>query len=122
MAVRCVERRCARYLAEIPELGHVCMAFPEGIPECILNGEDLHAERAPEQTNDFVYLKDHTPYESRLRALAKRVIGREAALTAPLDEVLAAVRGDERLWQVWTSTYPEYQNGDPDAGKPWPRR
>ena len=120
MAVKCVERKCALYFGEIPDGRHLCMAFLGGIPARILEGDDLHLERAPDQTGDGVYTRYMMPYESHLRALAKRAIGWEAALTAPLPKCLAAVEADPVLWEVWTTTHPEYQNGDPDAGKPWP--
>lgn len=35
-----------------------CKAFPEGIPEEISIGENLHTEPLPEQGNDLVYVKN----------------------------------------------------------------
>jgi hypothetical protein len=34
---------------------HTCLAFPEGIPEEILKGENRHSNPLPEQGNDIVF-------------------------------------------------------------------
>lgn len=39
------------------ELGFGCKAFPEGIPNEILDGSNKHTKPLPEQLNDLVYQK-----------------------------------------------------------------
>jgi hypothetical protein len=34
---------------------YTCMAFPEGIPEVILKGVNIHSKPLPEQGNDIVF-------------------------------------------------------------------
>ncbi len=34
---------------------YTCLAFPEGIPEEILKGENIHSKPLPEQGNDIVF-------------------------------------------------------------------
>ncbi len=41
---------CKNYIAD-----GKCLAFPKGIPEGILRGEDDHSEPLPEQGNDIVF-------------------------------------------------------------------
>lgn len=41
---------CKNYLGELK-----CAAFPEGIPEIILNGENDHSEPLKDQENDIVF-------------------------------------------------------------------
>jgi hypothetical protein len=47
--------RCKHILNEKP--GYFCKAFPEGIPEEILTGDNNHSKPLPEQTNDIVFEK-----------------------------------------------------------------
>lgn len=44
---------CKHYLGDL-----VCTAFPEGIPEEILKGENDHSKPLPQQFNDNVFEKD----------------------------------------------------------------
>jgi hypothetical protein len=41
---------CKNYLK-----GLTCKAFPEGIPEEILNGDNNHSKPLPDQENDIVF-------------------------------------------------------------------
>ena len=64
----CFERRCVHYIGvsqnvfsnyishgtEEPER-HVCLAFPEGIPDQIAYGDNLHLTPLPNQGNSIVY-------------------------------------------------------------------
>lgn len=60
----CFKRGCKHYqgiaqpdgteLSECP----VCRAFPDGIPEEILDGTNDHSEPLPEQTNIITYEKE----------------------------------------------------------------
>ncbi len=40
--------------------GLICAAFPNGIPDEILFGDNEHLEPLPNQGNDFIYKKDRT--------------------------------------------------------------
>ena len=58
---RCSERSCKHYLGIIqPDNTEMtetcnCNAFPEGIPEEIAYGDNLHLEPLPEQKNEIFY-------------------------------------------------------------------
>lgn len=41
---------CKNYLID-----NICSAFPKGIPEEILTGENDHSEPLPDQNNDIVF-------------------------------------------------------------------
>lgn len=42
--------KCKNYFGDL-----TCQAFPEGIPEIILNGENPHREPLPNQDNTIVF-------------------------------------------------------------------
>jgi len=58
---RCSVRRCKHLIGVGPEEEDedvelcVCTAFPDGIPDEIAYGNDLHLTRHPKQQNDIVY-------------------------------------------------------------------
>lgn len=58
---RCYDRNCAHFTGVRQDDGleeterNVCRAFPDGIPDRIAYGTDLHLVPAPEQDNDTVY-------------------------------------------------------------------
>lgn len=60
-APKCWERKCKHFLGvkqdEDGELNErvVCKAFPDGIPEEIAYGDNLHEKPLPDQGNDIVY-------------------------------------------------------------------
>ncbi|MCF8450211.1 MAG: hypothetical protein K9G49_10115 [Taibaiella sp.] len=45
---------CKHYIGNLS-----CLAFPEGIPEEILNGENNHSKPLPEQFDDIVFEKEN---------------------------------------------------------------
>ena len=57
----CNERNCVHFLGVIQPDGteiserYVCEAYPNGIPDDITNGYDLHLEVRNDQDNDIVY-------------------------------------------------------------------
>ena len=38
---------------------YTCLAFPDGIPEEILKGENRHSKPLPEQKNDLIFKLKH---------------------------------------------------------------
>ena len=65
----CVKRNCGHYAGgdnksdpfnESAER-HVCLAFPNGIPDRIAHGEDLHLEIADDQVGEVVFEIDTIP-------------------------------------------------------------
>ena len=59
----CYERKCLHYLGinqpdgtEASEHPY-CPAFPDGIPEEIVNGSDSHTSVRSDQTGTFVYIQ-----------------------------------------------------------------
>ena len=48
-------QRCAHYLGDLE-----CLAFPDGIPEEILDGDNNHSKPLPDQDNDIVF-EEFTP-------------------------------------------------------------
>ena len=64
IAPKCFERGCKHYLGveqpdgtEMTER-NVCKAFPEGIPDVILSGKNLHTVPLAEQHNSIVFEKE----------------------------------------------------------------
>jgi len=61
----CGQRKCRFYQGvkdldeEIgePSEAHVCDAYPDGIPDVIVDGEDLHDKVRSDQNNDIVFEK-----------------------------------------------------------------
>lgn len=58
---RCWERGCIHYQGveqsdgtEATEV-HVCAAFPDGIPEEILEGDDLHLEERGDEVDETIF-------------------------------------------------------------------
>ena len=58
---RCFERECVHFKGvlqpdgtEMTEVNY-CRAFPNGIPDDIAYGENLHLELHPKQTTSYVY-------------------------------------------------------------------
>lgn len=46
---KCLVRECKWYIRPVGDKGiHVCQAFPQGIPDEIANGDNLHTEPYPE--------------------------------------------------------------------------
>lgn len=43
-------QNCINYLSELK-----CLAFPDGIPDIILNGESDHSKPLPKQDSNIVY-------------------------------------------------------------------
>ncbi len=66
----CFKRMCRFYggviMKEETGLRHVCIAFPEGIPEEIWQGRSRHLESFPEQRNDVVFQKAVTYQEMEM--------------------------------------------------------
>lgn len=58
-----------RYLEEYP----VCPAFPQGIPNEILSGENGHTEQHPDQVGSFVFKPVHLKV---VRVWCKKIFGR----------------------------------------------
>ena len=46
---------CVHLKIEQTEFKYYCLAFPYGIPDEILNGENDHSKPLPGQENDIVY-------------------------------------------------------------------
>lgn len=63
MNFRCFERKCIHFLRIEQRDGTeeseqvVCKAFPDGIPDEIAFGNNLHKEKYPGQKNDYLYEK-----------------------------------------------------------------
>lgn len=63
-APKCFERQCKHYLGVSQPDGTemtercVCRAFPQGIPDDIVLGKNLHKVPTPEQENDIVFEKE----------------------------------------------------------------
>jgi hypothetical protein len=61
---KCFGRKCKHFLGVIQpdetEESEVvnCEAFPNGIPDEIAYGDNLHTEPLPEQSNDIVYERE----------------------------------------------------------------
>lgn len=63
-SAKCYDRGCIFYKGvekpdgtEMTEQ-HVCHAYPDGIPEEIVMGEDLHMEVREDQDNDIIFEKN----------------------------------------------------------------
>lgn len=60
----CSTRNCKHYLGIIQPDGselterNFCTAFPDGIPDEIAYGDDLHTEIHPDQDNDIVFERE----------------------------------------------------------------
>ena len=50
----CFKRMCRCY-GGFGGVQHVCNAFPKGIPDEIITGENEHLTALPEQINDIIY-------------------------------------------------------------------
>jgi hypothetical protein len=51
---RCFERMCRHY-GGFGRVQDVCIAFPKGIPDEIITGENEHLMALPEQINGIIY-------------------------------------------------------------------
>ena len=60
----CYKRNCKYYIGVIQPDGtelteiNVCKAYPDGIPNEIAYGNDLHLHKRKDQDNDLVYTKE----------------------------------------------------------------
>jgi len=55
---KCYDRNCIHYMGHDTindKLVQTCTAFPEGIPDSIAYGEDLHFEVLDGQNGEYVY-------------------------------------------------------------------
>jgi len=64
---KCYDRGCIHYIGVSQPDGTeltervVCKAFPDGIPNDIAYGDDLHFKIHPDQTNNIVFEEIETP-------------------------------------------------------------
>ncbi len=61
---RCYQRKCKNFIGPVWMGGgeetenNICKAFPEGIPNEIAYGRNLHLKPHPDQDNDIVFEKE----------------------------------------------------------------